>query len=81
MEELVYRVRRISDGKWYGDKPRFTPHDDRDAYWRPIRGRYFSLAGLKALRGSFCKVHLADIEVISYRLEEISRQSAMEAFG
>lgn len=63
MEEFVYRIRRKSDGHWYGKKPRFSKE-----YFHPIAGKTMSRhAVLTTLKG-WSEKALSEIEVIEYRI-------------
>lgn len=58
----LYRIRRVSDGKWYGAGTR----SGRD-HWKPKNGKFFTLPALRAvLRGS----GLRGVEVLEYLLDE-----------
>lgn len=63
MEEFVYRIKRRSDGYWFGKKPRFSKE-----YFHPIAGKTMSRHALLATMKGWDEKARSEVEVYKYRL-------------
>ena len=77
-EQTLFRIRRISDGKWYGKAPR---RGDRGSCWRPEAGKYMTTKGLlmvlRELDSSLAgQSTLGQVEVVGYAIREFGSENA-----
>ena len=69
MDERVYRLRRVADGKWYGTASHRRVSDE-DKHWHTRAGKYMSAASLNQVLQGFHLDDLPDLEIVPYKIQE-----------
>jgi hypothetical protein len=71
--QVLYRLRRRSDGKWYGNK---AHHSGKDGQWRPRAGKFLTLKALQTvLRGRRAEDWF-DVDIVEYAIQEVRDRPA-----
>ena len=67
MDERVYRLRRVADGKWYGlNQNGSAPNGE----WKTTAGRYMTAVALNKVLKGFKMEELPDLEIVPYKIQE-----------
>lgn len=66
----VYRIRRRSDGFWYGKSARYY-NADHESCWHPKAGKFMTEKALNAVLRGHRKQWLEMVDVVEYNTIEV----------